>query len=254
MTNALTILSDTYERVDADVRGHLAVLAKDLGREPTCKRGCTACCRILTSISVAEAVAVAEWLLDNDPRWRDRLPALRRAALADDAEGLTNASRARDGTPCGLLDASGDCAAYPARPAACRFHLSFSPAEWCDAEKNPGHRIQSPDLTPAETAVWTVAARVSEALGSQRWMQAPVSLLVLHALLAVLFERGPLSDLALVGVAVDGLPEPEEWVARHAEDLVAEGDAEAANNPEVAAQRERLMEMGRKIFKPSGTT
>jgi Fe-S-cluster containining protein len=125
--------------------------------QPTCRRGCSACCRheLARGVGALEALAIYDrvhgWP-DVDDLYRqcvENAAAFQRLLLgrleADprplgpDDERVLDAHLAYNALerPCAFLDrATGACRIYPVRPLVCRFFFNFSPADWCA----PSHR------------------------------------------------------------------------------------------------------------------
>lgn len=150
----------TVAAVDRAFAAYDAYIALVVRRHPVaCAAGCTACChdnpRNVTGVELR--------------RLHDAVLALpgagsilsRFAALA--AQSTDPDTWRKRGVPCPLLR-DGRCAAYAARPVACRSFHALTPAEWC----SPGHpryaeRV-NPHLDPP--AVLVQALRVlSDRLG-----------------------------------------------------------------------------------------
>ena len=102
-------------------------IAASRGAAVACRAGCSHCCHQPIGITPHEALVVARYL--KDAGRADR--ALRRRL---------SAHTARAGVPCPLLDASGSCSVYPARPRACRAWFSTDVAA-CRASPAPGPHV-----------------------------------------------------------------------------------------------------------------
>lgn len=100
--------------IEASVRGHAVAVA--------CREGCAYCCHLPVHVRPYEAFALATWVRRTfKPEAIEALRARLRANLQRIAE--LGAERAHANLACALLDASGRCSAYEARPAQCRkFH------------------------------------------------------------------------------------------------------------------------------------
>jgi Fe-S-cluster containining protein len=126
------------------------VLAQSLAAHAVtidCRAGCSLCCGLRVEVQPAEAFHLASWL-------RRRLaPAALEAVLAKLRHNVAVTAamgvdaRSRSNLPCALLDTSGRCSAYEARPAQCRrFHstrLATCEASharpWDDTIESPMH-------------------------------------------------------------------------------------------------------------------
>ncbi|EYF07552.1 YkgJ family cysteine cluster protein [Chondromyces apiculatus] len=105
-------LGDLFAKVDA----FFDRAAHHHGALMTCHSGCNDCCHRRFTVTSLEAAALADAVSALDPAARAELSA-----------------RARGGDPgvCPVLDASGRCAVYAARPLICRTHglpIRFSSA------------------------------------------------------------------------------------------------------------------------------
>ncbi len=93
------------------------------GAKTACAKGCSYCCHVYVSVTVAEVAILIEYLRRSASS--DELAALadRLRANAEAAKGTTPESY--PAVPCAFLK-DGACIAYNARPIACRGHHSFS--------------------------------------------------------------------------------------------------------------------------------
>jgi Fe-S-cluster containining protein len=144
------------------------------GRTISCKKGCSACCRMLVPLSAPEALAFQQAFEQYDQQTKSRLIARLDAAklrLAQSGllEQLVNLAESADGVsdeavepinrayyalrmPCPFLDHDA-CLIYEDRPSACRELAVTSPASLCDNLLNPA-------IQPVP-----VSMRISTALG-----------------------------------------------------------------------------------------
>jgi hypothetical protein len=146
------------------------------GRPPSCRIGCTACCRHLVALSPPEAVDLADWVAGLPPerqavvraRFADVVRRLEEVGLlprtgAGDRGMLAQRSGSQSAIvhdlsqryyalhlDCPLLE-DDRCAAYDRRPTVCREHHVTSPAENCSHTDGRGVvRIEArPEMTPA---------------------------------------------------------------------------------------------------------
>jgi hypothetical protein len=70
-----------------------------------CAAGCSDCCRTRFSVTLIEAIHIAEWLAASSP---------------DARAAMTH--RSEHGEACAALEPDGRCAIYPVRPLVCRSH------------------------------------------------------------------------------------------------------------------------------------
>lgn len=257
----LAELRNVYRQLDNAAQSAINGFEQSEHRKVSCGAGCAGCCAIMTTTSMPEGLLLADDLLRSGV-WRERVPALLRAAAADCAPGVNNARRIESRVPCGLLDDSKLCIAYASRPACCRYHVAITPAENCSADApvydpanpahngpdpfNPGYsrRIGMLNLMELEGAVWQVAGAMNDALGIPRFVQAPISIVTLASLLVLLDGT---EDAAWLAPQVEHLPNPDEWVRDHMMDMAAEEDARPKLDGD-DYHREQLVQIGRRAF------
>lgn len=104
----------------------------------TCKRGCSACCRLLAIPHGLEVAFLCDWILSAiardvaaAPFWAivDRTVAVTAKLL----EPCDHSAYFALGLDCPLLGPEKDCLAYEYRPAPCRYHFVVSPREMCES-------------------------------------------------------------------------------------------------------------------------
>lgn len=146
-----------YQDVDTTGARELARLA-GRGVTPTCREGCTYCCRLEIPMTRPEGEALVAWLLEH--RTAEELEVIRerlRAWLAwyrgEFRERVAaGTSRVdiffRNAPPCALLEGT-RCGAYPVRPITCRNHYVSSPVEVCDPERGDGDSTYMTSLAQA---------------------------------------------------------------------------------------------------------
>jgi Fe-S-cluster containining protein len=105
-----------------------------------CREGCHWCCYLKVSVTVPEVLLLAQHLQQHTSR--DALAQIvRRAAeLAQDPRIFSADAKAEAKLPCALLTEAGACAAYEARPLACRGWNSTdaeSCRRWLDDDSEP---------------------------------------------------------------------------------------------------------------------
>jgi hypothetical protein len=97
---------------------HLQVL--EPAQHTACHEGCHWCCYLKVSVTAPEALALASFVEQSlPPAERERITA-RAAELAADPRIFSEYAKAEAKIPCALLTDAGACAAYGARPLACR--------------------------------------------------------------------------------------------------------------------------------------
>jgi len=95
----------------------------------TCRKGCSHCCSHPFLISIAEGVLLYRWLHENN-RWTS---ALRRQLVEtrDKVLGMSFDAWLLSSIPCPVLNESGECSAYGARPLRCRVTYSMGDPGLC---------------------------------------------------------------------------------------------------------------------------
>lgn len=126
----------------ATLRGAVAVAAFDVdrfmarrlvesdlrGAEVQCREGCSACCYILATVTLPEAIHLVATLRDQGHEFDSDSVRDQFESVIDPSMDLTRWHHAQH--PCIALD--GDrCAAYGARPQTCRAHYVISPRSQC---------------------------------------------------------------------------------------------------------------------------
>ncbi len=190
-------LRQLYGKLDAKVASNI----EKAGHVPSCKKGCDACCKIMTVVTIAEAMVLALEIYKK-PDWRSLLPALRESALAMSPIGLTEYDYAQKRLPCVFLK-DGACSVYESRPAACRYYFVVSDPLLCDASNT--QTVGSIDTMQAKAAVMSASGAV---FGEPGFVIAPLPLMVIAAL-ALLVEK-PADQTLMEGTMLD-LPSPEQW-------------------------------------------
>jgi Fe-S-cluster containining protein len=97
---------------------------------PACCRGCSWCCHSAVRASIAEAVAVAVYVLTAKSAAEREEIRRRLDAYVGEAAGLTAEERLTSKRPCPFLERE-ECTVYPARPMICAGFLSPTP-EACE--------------------------------------------------------------------------------------------------------------------------
>ncbi len=208
----------------------------------SCRIGCAHCCYQLTTISTPEGIVLAENILAG-PRaeLHGILRALHETALADCAPRVNRRNRYDSAVPCALLDLkTNTCSTYADRPGCCRFHVVVTDPVQCSGDATgPTGAL---DLLDIEGALWEVTAGMSQDLGVEPYVQAPIAVMVLHVLPAM-FPPGP--DREYVERFSDGIPSPVQWIVEHAQDLFDEEQSGEVQDPRTT---ERLVQIGKRVF------
>jgi Fe-S-cluster containining protein len=137
---ALRVFQDVDELVDREIARSVAS-----GRQPTCGKGCSHCCRQELYAPRAEVEAIVEWLETSAPHlipdlktriaswldwYRTEYPKLAASGVGPREVFYHH------GPPCpALVDDA--CSIYPVRPVFCRTHYVISPADACRPPGDP---------------------------------------------------------------------------------------------------------------------
>lgn len=137
---ALKVFHEVDELVDRE-----AAKSAAKGRQPTCAKGCSHCCRQELYAPRAEVEAIVEWLENSAPHLIDDLKP-RIAAWLDwyrsqypklVASGIERREAFYShGPQCPAL-IEDVCSIYPVRPVFCRTHYVTSPADGCRSRDDP---------------------------------------------------------------------------------------------------------------------
>lgn len=131
----------------------VAQAAGEEGKQISCRKKCSACCRYLVAISAAEAFRMAREI--------DSLPESRRGGLRGKfqaaASKILSAGRPpvgdmnelsawywQLGLECPCLSEEGLCQVYDLRPAVCRQHLVCTPQTQCSGPRPGGEALAQP--------------------------------------------------------------------------------------------------------------
>lgn len=207
MVDIREIVREAYDRLEPLIQDHVKKM------KSTCAPGCAHCCYMLTSISVPEALVIAQSLVQK-PDWKALLPKLRKSAQDNCYDGIDNFNYFQKHIACPFLQEDNRCGIYDVRPACCRYHYVVSPPENCDGTSKNGATIGRIDFTKAEDKIWDIARAYSNALHMPRVSVGPISLAVLWALESEVHDTDA-QVLEEVRAALDGLPTLEEWVMKY---------------------------------------
>jgi Fe-S-cluster containining protein len=190
--------------------------------KPSCKKGCSDCCKLLTLIGFGEALVIADFLLRMN-RWQGLLDHLVANAKEHDFKGVTRVTYFEKSLPCAFL-VDNLCSIYEHRPAVCRLLLMLTPPELCA----PTAKLQKASIDTRNMWMEIVPyeMKVTEdyemGVGEYGLYTAPVSIAVLDALLH-LSRKSPATHNA-IKKACEGVVLGKEWLAKNIDSLVDEGD------------------------------
>lgn len=109
---------------------------KDISSQITCGKGCGACCKMHTIVSLEEAKLLLEVSYDKKmPPNKEYLESQVASEGVKDWNTQTNRS-------CVFLGKDNSCTAYEYRPIACRKCFSLEDPIKCDMEQNPSEKIK----------------------------------------------------------------------------------------------------------------
>lgn len=149
-----------YGKYDAQVKA--AVAAKNV----SCRAGCSHCCRLPASASVAEMVPIVRALAEH-PDWAEKLkPEIEKLVgqqmLAIGTMNMMDAddrsTYMRKEVACMFLGDDEHCKVYDLRPSACRYHYVVTPAENCSPLLPDAH-VGRVDLRKLENLVALTSAQ-----------------------------------------------------------------------------------------------
>lgn len=150
--------------VYADVDPQVEKAASNL--KISCKAGCSGCCYLMAMTTLPEAVAIAEYFLEDIQR-RQSIPLLMRSLFAQIEQmpsGMISEVRQKyfeKKVPCTFLDTETNlCTIYSVRPSACRWHLVVSDPKLCQPEAGL-QTVARVDTKQADVKAMGEALRVS---------------------------------------------------------------------------------------------
>ncbi len=191
------------------------------GAHMRCAAGCHACCAPGLSVSLVEALSLADHLAAR--------PEVARAALELEGEDPHRGAR------CAFLSARGECVVYEARPLVCRTHGAplLVPVEALEPEGGAGEESGALALTACELNFTEEGAL--EGVGEGEWHDARQLDQVLALLSAraaqggaqggarrAASDRWALRPSALIGEGGPLAPAPQDLGARAANDMKRE--------------------------------
>ena len=165
-----SFVNGVYSSVDEATACRLDRLRSEDGIVPTCKLGCSHCCRHHIPVNIAEAHTLAQYVkreLSADQiddirirtqqwhEWDNSRPGRYPPANIDEQTDLSNYDHC-----CPLL-ANGACDAYAVRPVVCRTHFVRSHLLYCCAANDPESTEDAPVVLPS---VVTAASPFSMAI------------------------------------------------------------------------------------------
>lgn len=191
-------------------------------RGATCRAGCTACCGLLASITVADGLYLAEGVLSR-PNWEEWLPKLVEFSKNYCYEGITKENWFSKKILCVFLK-DNLCQVYDRRPAACRYHYVISPPGDCSPDVPPTTRTLQLDMIDLEAKTsWAVAEKMTDFP-----ITAPIPILTLHSMFILTAEEKWKDRREKIEAAADQVPNPLQWMKTYAYELFTMSQQELA--------------------------
>ncbi|MBA4394403.1 MAG: hypothetical protein C0407_12700 [Desulfobacca sp.] len=146
-------VKNVYASLDQATASRLERLQSEEGIRPSCKPGCSHCCRYLIPTNIAEAHTLAQYL---KREWsKEQIIDLRirtqQWSQWDKSQpgrypfpGIDRQTNPANYEPCCPLLIDNVCSAYPVRPVVCRTHFVCSHPLSCAAANQPGSAEPAP--------------------------------------------------------------------------------------------------------------
>ena len=223
------VLTALYEQQDKEATRIIEIMGT------TCTKKCDSCCYLLTTITLAEGILLAEHLLD-EPNWFSLIPKLREATLAYCYEGITPASYLDKRIPCIFLDTKERlCTIYNNRPGTCRYHHVISNPANCSPDHPTGITAALPTRKLLHE-VWELSRILAlQSEVGQYNSLAPLPLMLLYCMLGITTGG---KGKRLLREAAAGLPTPSGFLEHYGGGIlsaevksIAEGYYESKNDP-----------------------
>jgi Fe-S-cluster containining protein len=113
-------------------------------KEPvSCKAGCNSCCSRLITITMAEAVVIHEYLVQNKKWSKVREKSIELFKLSHDTDPI---AWFKMNISCPILDEKGLCSAYSIRPVVCSTHFVTSDPDLCSPWSSKSGSYKSVDM------------------------------------------------------------------------------------------------------------
>jgi Fe-S-cluster containining protein len=196
-------------KVYAQLDGQVKQAIKGAQLKPSCKKGCTHCCYIMTAMHAVEGVVLAQAVMKL-PNWKEIAQKAREVSFKLLEHGHDRGAFFRSGTPCPLLNVEkGECSVYEKRPSVCRLYMVVSDPAKC-----------APSHTAADVSI--VNTSYFEAKTMQFCIEVSGGVLVLAPIPLMLLFSLPKAtktkeDEAFIRGLCDGLPDPVQWMKQYDE-------------------------------------
>jgi len=188
-----------YQHLDAKVSEVLKQF------KVSCSKGCSECCKQITTVMLPEGTLIAEVVL-TWPTWRKWAGKLRKWCDQFAGPEVTRDSYFNAQVPCPFLNHNGEvCRIYEYRPSACRYLYAVSPKEMCSAN-NKTKLISYLNLHEIEAQSWKFAQDVQP--DGTLAVAAPLPLMVLTCMGMLQPQNKVIFEL------LEGLPTPGEWMEK----------------------------------------
>lgn len=161
------LVNEVNDSIDIAIADELDRLRREEGVVPTCKAGCSHCCRYHILINIAEARTLAqtikrEWSADQIDGlrirtqrwhvWEDSRPGRYPSADIDESLEFSTYNHS-----CPLL-VNDVCSVYSVRPVVCRRHFVSSPSQHCFAANDPKSTEDSPVVLSSVVAATSLVS------------------------------------------------------------------------------------------------
>ena len=147
-------VTGVYSSLDRATACELARLRRENGIIPTCRSGCSHCCRYHILTNIAEAHTLVQYI-------RRKFSAAQISDLRMRTQQWHEWDNSRPGRPAAIITeltdlsnyvhscpfvVDGACSVYPVRPVVCRTHFVCSPAQACRATNDPAATDAAPHV------------------------------------------------------------------------------------------------------------
>lgn len=112
-----------------------------------CKKGCAACCHLITDISLTEAETILSWMEERGQTLSpEQLKHLEQQEQITDSTVFTLSGLSK----CVFLSQENTCSIYEVRPFVCRNYMVVNDPKYCDTKAFPGYRTTEQIIPEAE--------------------------------------------------------------------------------------------------------
>lgn len=198
-------LLKVYGQLDGQVKQAI----KGAGLKPSCKKGCSHCCYIMTAMHAVEGQVLAKAVMKM-LNWREIAQRAREVSFKVMEFGHDRRAFFDAGVPCPLLDLkTNECVAYEQRPSVCRLYMVTSDPVMC-SPANSEPNVQIINTSYFEARLMKFCIEVANGV----LILAPIPLMLLFSLPKA--ARSP-EEEAYLRTLAEGLPDPVQWMKLHDE-------------------------------------